>query len=345
MNTKLCSLALAALLSLALPPSSRAAVAVGITVAPPLLPVVVQPPVPVEGYIWTPGYWAYGPFGYYWVPGVWVPPPEVGFLWTPPWWGFAGGGYVFHEGYWGSRVGYYGGINYGFGYFGTGYYGGFWDGPAFRYNTAVTRVNTTVIRNVYVDRTVLSKQTQATAQARRASFNGPGGVKAESNAEEQAAANARHVAATPEQTALRETAGKNRALRASVNHGHPNQAAIKSVREKIQKQPRAAQTTQKQPGAAQTATASRTKAANKPGTAAKASTAERKARTESQSVAERRRPTATAPRREMSEAPRPVRRPEPVATSRRPVEPRGQAPTTQQRKSKKAKPEKAPGAY
>ena len=31
---------------------------------------------PGSGYLWTPGYWAYGPEGYFWVPGTWVQPPD-----------------------------------------------------------------------------------------------------------------------------------------------------------------------------------------------------------------------------------------------------------------------------
>jgi hypothetical protein len=46
-------------------------------------------------------------------------PPQVGYLWTPGWWGWGNGGYFFHEGFWGPTVGFYGGINYGFGYVGT----------------------------------------------------------------------------------------------------------------------------------------------------------------------------------------------------------------------------------
>ncbi len=68
-----------------LAPASSAQIAVGISVhvGPPALPVYAQPPCPGDGYLWTPGYWAYGPVGYYWVPGVWVMPPRVGVLWTP----------------------------------------------------------------------------------------------------------------------------------------------------------------------------------------------------------------------------------------------------------------------
>lgn len=69
---------------------AHAQVAVGISVgfAPPAIPVYTQPVCPGEGYIWTPGYWAWDPDfdDYYWVPGTWVEPPEVGFLWTPGYW-------------------------------------------------------------------------------------------------------------------------------------------------------------------------------------------------------------------------------------------------------------------
>ena len=101
--------------------SSFGQVGISINFAPPPLIVETQPPAPFDGYIWTPGYWAWGASNYYWVPGVWVPPPTIGLLWTPPWWGWNNGVYVFNEGYWGPTVGFYGGINYGYGYFGTGF--------------------------------------------------------------------------------------------------------------------------------------------------------------------------------------------------------------------------------
>jgi len=81
---------------------------------PPPLPDYDQPPAPDPDYLWTPGYWAWGPGGYYWVPGAWVAAPYVGALWTPGYWGFAGGYYRFHHGYWGLHIGFYGGIDYGF---------------------------------------------------------------------------------------------------------------------------------------------------------------------------------------------------------------------------------------
>ena len=75
--------------------------------------------------------------------------PEIGFLWTPAYWGWGGDGFVFYDGYWGPHVGFYGGINYGFGYFGEGYEGGRWDGGHFFYNRSVNNVNITNIHNVY----------------------------------------------------------------------------------------------------------------------------------------------------------------------------------------------------
>ena len=223
---KLRSFILAEFLFLALPlTSSFGQVGVSINIAPPALPVYEQPLAPAPGYIWTPGYWAWATGGYYWVPGVWVAPPAVGLLWTPPWWGWNNGVYVFNEGYWGPTVGFYGGINYGYGYWGNGYWGGRWEGDVFRYNTAVTRVNTAVIHNTYVDKSMVNKQ----ANTSRASFNGPNGVKAEPTAEQKAAAeNAKKMPPTSQQLARQEAASKDPKLQASNNKGHPSNDAIKS---------------------------------------------------------------------------------------------------------------------
>ena len=159
-------------------------VGVSIRVGPPVIPVYVQPACPVDGYLWVPGYWSYGDDGYYWVPGYWAEPPMVGYLWTPGYWGYAGGIYGWHGGYWGTHIGFYGGVNYGFGYGGVGYGGGGWVGGHFRYNTAVTNVNTTIVHNTYIDRTVVNNTT-----VNRVSYNGgPGGVNARPTpAEAQAA--------------------------------------------------------------------------------------------------------------------------------------------------------------
>src|ERR1700728_1941401 len=83
--------------------AALAQIGISVNFAPPALPVYEQPPCPAEGYIWTPGYWAWDAddADYYWVPGTWVLAPEVGFLWTPAWWGWSGGAYLFHAGWWG----------------------------------------------------------------------------------------------------------------------------------------------------------------------------------------------------------------------------------------------------
>src|SRR6266481_9523634 len=223
--TKLRSLVLAGFLALPLA-SSFAQVDISVGFAPPVLPVYEQPPCPDEGYIWTPGYWGYGydVGDYYWVPGVWVAPPTVGVLWTPPWWGWNNGVYAFNQGYWGPNVGFYGGVNYGYGYTGDGYWGGRWNGNNFQYNTAVTRVNKTVIHNTYVNNSF-----QKNVNANRASFNGPNGIKAEPTAEQKgAAANAKKVGPTSQQLERQQAASKDQNLRASVNKGNPNADAIKS---------------------------------------------------------------------------------------------------------------------
>ena len=110
------------------------------TNAPPPLPPEEQPPVPQPDELWMPGYWTWQNQDYVWVPGTWAIAPRVGYLWTPPWWGLVGRQYFFHAGHWGPTVGFYGGINYGYGYFGNGYSGGRWAGNHFAYNSSVTRV-------------------------------------------------------------------------------------------------------------------------------------------------------------------------------------------------------------
>src|SRR5271156_828811 len=54
--------------------SSQVGVGVAITNPPPALPVYDQPASPGDGYLWTPGYWAWADDSsdYYWVPGTWV---------------------------------------------------------------------------------------------------------------------------------------------------------------------------------------------------------------------------------------------------------------------------------
>ncbi|MGB6684244.1 MAG: YXWGXW repeat-containing protein [Candidatus Acidiferrum sp.] len=215
--------------------SAPAQIAVGISirVAPPALPVYVQPPCPTEGYLWTPGYWSYGDDGYYWVPGVWVAPPSAGLLWTPGYWGFAGGVYGFHAGYWGPHIGFYGGVNYGFGYGGAGFVGGEWRGGRFAYNTAVLSVDTAVIHNTFVDRTVVVNA----GVGAHVSFNGGvGGTVAVATAQERMAANERHFQPTSEQMTHEHTASLDRSNFASENHGRPANPAVSRVGERAHNQ-------------------------------------------------------------------------------------------------------------
>jgi hypothetical protein len=215
-------LCIAALPLAAAPSALRAQVLVGVSInlAPPALPVYVQPELPTPGYIWAPGYWAWGPFGYYWVPGTWVAPPEPGLLWTPGYWGWSGGNYFWHAGYWGPTVGFYGGVNYGFGYGGHGYWGGRWRGGTFVYNRSVTNVTNVNVTNVY-NQTVVNQNV-----TNHVSFNGgPGGVAAQPNRAEIAAAQQHHIASTPMQQRHIQMAASNPQLRASANGGRPAIAA------------------------------------------------------------------------------------------------------------------------
>ncbi len=215
-------LLLLALVTLGMSAGALAQFRVAITIAPPALPVYEQPVCPGEGYIWTPGYWYWDDDAgdYYWVPGTWVEAPEVGYLWTPGWWGWGGEAFIFHEGYWGPEVGFYGGINYGFGYFGDGYAGGRWDNGHFFYNRAVTNVNVTNIHNVYNTTVVNSPRIS------RVSYNGGnGGIEARPTAQEEAAARQRHLPPIAVQTRHVQAARSNQQLRASVNRGKPPIAA------------------------------------------------------------------------------------------------------------------------
>jgi Skp family chaperone for outer membrane proteins len=210
---------LCALLILAMPVVSSAQIILSIGIAPPPLPVYEQPLCPGDGYIWTPGYWAYAQDGYFWVPGTWVLAPEPGLLWTPGYWGWGNDVFVFHDGYWGSEVGFYGGINYGFGYVGVGYQGGYWNNGAFFYNRSVN--NVTNVKNVYNKTVIVNNVT-----VNNVSYNGgAGGISARPTAQEQKAEQEKHIPPTSLQTRHVQAASTNHALYESVNHGKPSIAA------------------------------------------------------------------------------------------------------------------------
>ncbi len=197
---------------------SQIAVGISVRIGPPALPIYAQPICPGPGMFWTPGYWAWNDdAGYYWVPGTWVVAP-VGMLWTPGYWGWGGGLYAWHAGYWGPHIGFYGGINYGFGYGGVGFAGGEWRGGAFFYNRSVTNVSVTSVTNVYTRTVVVNENHIA--------FNGgEGGVMVRPTPQEEAAEHEQHTAPLAAQTEHEHLASQNRQNFASENQGRPAIAA------------------------------------------------------------------------------------------------------------------------
>jgi hypothetical protein len=200
----------------------RANAAERVNVAPPPLPFYVQPAIPAKGYLWVPGFWAWREAvpDYFWVPGTWVKPPQQGLLWTPAYWSRVDGGYLFHAGYWAEQIGFYGGIDYGYGYTGDGYQGGRWENGALFYNRAANNLGSPDIANVY------DQAVAADNKAVRVSFNGGSrGTTARPTPREETLADARHVEATAEQRKHFELAAMDRALYSRLNHGEPGVAA------------------------------------------------------------------------------------------------------------------------
>lgn len=215
--------------ALLLPLSSASApaqigIGISITTAPPMLPDYSQPPCPDQGYLWEPGYWAWGPYGYYWVPGVWVMPPQPGLFWTPGYWAFENGAYMWNEGYWGPEVGFYGGVDYGFGYPGEGFYGGMWRGNDFRYNVSVWHVGGG-FRNTY-----RAPETWRSPWHSRASFNGGhGGIPARPSPQDQRAMHQPHFQPTPRQVQYRQAIARDPRYQFKTNHGRPPRPAMTRV--------------------------------------------------------------------------------------------------------------------
>ncbi len=182
------------------------------------MPDYEQPPLPAEGYLWTPGYWAWNNYEYYWVPGTWVEPPRPGYLWTPGYWGYSDGSYLYHRGYWGEHVGFYGGVSYGFGYYGAGFVGGRWDGDHYYYNSTTNNFGSVNITNVY--------EQPAPRVSERASFNGgPEGIHAKPTPGELAAARQSHLPPTADQRQNAKVASRTESAFVSTNQGKPPVAA------------------------------------------------------------------------------------------------------------------------
>jgi hypothetical protein len=191
-----------------------------VTMAPPEIPEYEQPPPPEDSLIWTPGYWAWSEDvnDYYWVPGDWVGAPIVGYLWTPGYWVAQRGVFAWRAGYWGPHIGFYGGINYGYGYFGRGFVGGSWRDGRMMYNSAVTNVGHFRSTNAY------NQPVANNASVTRVSYSGGGGggINAQPNAAELAAATEYHIPPTATQLRQVHMAHSNPAMRAGLNNGHPS---------------------------------------------------------------------------------------------------------------------------
>jgi hypothetical protein len=99
-----------------------------------------------------------------------------------------------------------------------------WAGGAFRYNTAVMRVNTTVIHNTYVDNAVV-RNTTIVNDRHVAYSGGPGGINHPPTNEERMAEHERHLTPTSFQTQHESTARTNVQNYASHNGGHPANVA------------------------------------------------------------------------------------------------------------------------
>lgn len=205
--------------------SAQFTIGVGFNIGtpPPPMPYYAQPVAPYPNYQWQPGYWAWGPAGYYWVPGTWIAPPSVGVLWTPGYWGYNNGYYGWNAGYWGATVGFYGGINYGYGYPGTGFYGGAWNGGNFAYNTAYANVNKTVIHNTY-NKTVINKN--VCNNCKNVSYNGGKGGIQERPTQGQLEARKNGRAPTTAQVQQAKVAAQDRNLAYNVNKGKPPVTAV-----------------------------------------------------------------------------------------------------------------------
>lgn len=221
-NQNFCRSLLLLLSSFALPVVSHAGILevnFGFGAPPPLLEYQ-QPACPSPGFIWTPGYWAFDSYAdqYFWVPGSWVEAPEFGLLWTPGYWDESSVGYMWHDGYWATDVGFYGGIDYGFGYSGNGFVGGYWHGRDFIYNRAVANVTNLNARNVY-SRTIIDN-----SRDRRVSFNGVHGVHARPSYEDLRAQHEPHRGFTETQRRHADDARAVPAHVASANRGRPGLA-------------------------------------------------------------------------------------------------------------------------
>jgi hypothetical protein len=179
-----------------------------VTTAPPPLPSYRQPAIPESGYLWVPGFWAW--------------PPQSGLLWTPPYWSQVDGGYAYHAGYWATEVGFYGGINYGFGYTGSGYVGGRWNNGSFTYNSAVNNLGSLDNISAY------DQAVEIEDDASHVSYNGgERGTSARPTQQQEKLANGEHIGPTREQRKQFELAAMDRSLYSKLNNAEPGVTATR----------------------------------------------------------------------------------------------------------------------
>ena len=115
--------------------------------------------------------------------------------------------------------GFYGGIDYGYGYGGVGFEGGYWRGGVYTYNRNVVNVGLSVNAAVY-------SKAVAHGGGSQTSFNGGnGGVNAKPSPQERAFASEHHIGPTHQQHEHRQLAGKNPDLKFARNRGKPAIAA------------------------------------------------------------------------------------------------------------------------
>jgi len=113
------------------------------------------------------------------------------------------------------HIGFYGGINYGFGYVGEGFEGGEWRGGSFFYNRSVTNVNITNVTNIYNKTVIVNNNTHV-------AFNGgQGGTAARPTARQEAFAHESHRGPVAAQLQHQRAASQTRALSA---RGEPRPA-------------------------------------------------------------------------------------------------------------------------
>jgi hypothetical protein len=200
---------------------------ISVNLMPPPLPAYDQPPCPDQNLIWTPGYWAWFQNDYYWVPGAWVEPPFPGAMWTPGYWNWSHHlftMYTWHSGYWSYHVGYYGGVNYGYGYGGFGYSGGVWHDGLFAYNLEIVRVDDRYVRETFRDPGLVDQG--YIDRNNHAGFNGgPGGVSYQISPGEQAVEHERHWEATSFQQQYEGRFRDDRSYWYRTNQGRPEHPA------------------------------------------------------------------------------------------------------------------------